>query len=283
MSEKVREPAVAGMFYPADVDELNEMLDTYLQQAEKKVTGTIGGLVAPHAGYVYSGPVAAWSFKQVEGKKYDYVVVVAPSHYEYFNGASIYDGDYYETPLGKIPIAQDIAKKLMEKNSLIQVGELGHRLLGGGRGEHSLEVELPFLQKTLEGEFQLIPVVMAEQDWPTARGLGEAIAEVFADKSVLLVASSDLSHYYPYQTAYQLDEKLIGLFEAYEYEQLLERVARRDVEACGAGPIVSVMYACRLMDFPKAKVIKYATSGDVPYGEKDHVVGYMAGVLYRED
>jgi len=282
MSEKVRRAVVAGMFYPADVDELNEMLDSYLESAEKVIHADIGGLVAPHAGYIYSGPVAAWAFKQVEGLMYPLVVVVSPSHFEYFNGASIYDGQFYETPLGRIPIAIDYAQRLSEQDNLIRLGEPGHRLLGGGRGEHSLEVELPFLQKVLKGSFQLIPIVVAEQDWSTARVLAEALANVFKNEKVLLVASSDLSHYYPYDTAYRLDEKLIQLFESFEYESLLERVARRDVEACGAGPIVSVMYACRLLGFSKARVVKYATSGDVPYGEKEQVVGYMAGVLYRE-
>ncbi len=280
MGEPVREPAVAGMFYPADRDELLGMIDAFLKDAQTVVDGEIGGLIAPHAGYIYSGPVAAWSFKQLEGKTYPYVVVIAPSHFEYFQGASVFDGRSYETPLGEIPVAREWVDRLVQQSPRIRKSDDGHRLLGGGRGEHALEVELPFLQRVLNS-FELIPVVMAEQDWSTAEALARAIAEVFRDQKVLIVASSDLSHYYPYETAYRLDEKLLRLVEAYRYEEILEQVAVREVEACGAGPIVAAMCACKLLGFPRAKVLKYATSGDVPYGEKSQVVGYMAAALLR--
>ncbi|NOX37632.1 MAG: AmmeMemoRadiSam system protein B [Calditrichaeota bacterium] len=280
MTVQVREPAVAGMFYPADVEELTTMIDAYLSESRQVVDGEIGGLIAPHAGYIYSGPVAAWAFKQIEGKTYPYVVVIAPSHFEYFQGASVFPGQSYETPLGSIPVATELVDQLVAQNPRLRKSDEGHRLLGGGRGEHALEVELPFLQRVLKN-FQLIPIVMAEQDWPTAEALAQAIATVFRDRKVLVVASSDLSHYYPYETAYRLDEKMVHLVETFAYDQILDQVAAREVEACGAGPIVATMYACKLMGYPNAKVLKYATSGDVPYGEKSQVVGYMAGVLYR--
>ncbi len=280
MTVQVREPAVAGMFYPADVEELTTMIDAYLGDTQKVVKGQVGGLIAPHAGYIYSGPVAAWAFKQVEGEAYPYVVVIAPSHFEYFQGASVFPGQYYETPLGSIPVATELVDQLVAQNGHLIKSEEGHRLLGGGRGEHALEVELPFLQRVLKN-FQLIPIVMAQQDWPTVEALAQAIAAVFQNRKVLVVASSDLSHYYPYETAYRLDEKMVHLVETFAYDQILEQVAAQEVEACGAGPIVATMYACKLMNYSNAKVLKYATSGDVPYGEKSQVVGYMAGVLYR--
>jgi len=276
----VREPAVAGTFYPDEPARLVEMIDRYLAGAEKVIEGEVGGVVVPHAGYVYSGPVAAWSFKQIEGANYPYVIVLAPSHFEYFEGASVFNGEYYRTPLGDIPVATELAIQLTRQHPLIRISELGHRVEFSDRGEHSLEVELPFLQRVL-GDFQLIPIVMGSQNWATCEATAKAIATVFADKKVLVVASSDLSHYHPYEAAYQIDERLIELFENYDYRQILELNNMRKVEACGAGPIATVMFAAQLLGYNKSRVMKYATSGDVPHGEKYQVVGYMAGVLYK--
>jgi AmmeMemoRadiSam system protein B len=279
-SEQVRSAEVAGMFYPGNPQELTHMIDGYLAGAELVVEGDIGGLVSPHAGYVYSGPVAAWSYKQVSGKKYDVVVVIAPSHFEYFSGISIYPGKYYETPLGKIRVDRELTEALVQYEFNIQFSEAGHEPGSGGRGEHSLEVQLPFLQKTV-GSFKLVPIVIANQSWENIRILGEALASVLNDKKALIVASSDLSHYHSYQTAYQLDQSLIDYFNEFEYKELLEKCEKRQIEACGYGPIAAMMYACEKLGFTKSKVLKYATSGDVPVGEKSQVVGYLSGVVYK--
>ncbi len=278
--KRVREPAVAGMFYPENPRQLLEMMDEFLTNTKKIIDAPIGGVVAPHAGYVYSGPVAAWSFKQVANGHYEVVVVIAPSHFEYFHGASIYSGDYYATPLGEIPIARSLAEEIAARSPHIFLGEEGHHHLDHDRGEHALEVELPFLQRVLT-DFVLIPIVMGEQSWPVAEALGSALATVLKGQNALIVASSDLSHYYPYDTAYAMDRQFMEYFNRFAYRELLEAVSLREVEACGAGPIVATMYACQLMGFLHSKAIYYATSGDVPYGEKAQVVGYMAGVLYQ--
>lgn len=277
---KVREPAVSGMFYPASPEKLKALIQSYLRDTEKLVEGQVGGLIAPHAGYVYSGPVAAWSFKQVEGESYPVVVVIAPSHFEYFEGLSVFDGASYRTPLGDIPIARDLAIRLTEASPHIRLSEAGHAFGYGNRGEHALEVELPFLQQVL-GEFKLIPVVMGSQDWLFCEEGARAIYQVFRGQKVLLVASSDLSHYHPYEVAYKMDEQLLELFEQYQYKALLEQSQYRKIEACGAGPIATVMFASELLGYKKARVLKYATSGDVPHGERSQVVGYMAGALYK--
>jgi len=279
-SEEVREAEVAGMFYPGKPGDLTNMLNGYLQNTEKIVEGDIIGLVSPHAGYVYSGPVAAWSYKQIEGNSYEVVVVIAPSHFQHFSGASIYSGKYYETPLGKIPIHQDLAKKLAEASPDIKLSTAGHDPAPGGRGEHSLEVQLPFLQKML-GDFQLIPIVIADQGWENTQTLGDALATVLKDKKALIVASSDLSHYHSYDEAYKLDETLIDFFAEFEFQKILQGCQSNQLEACGAGPIAVMMYACSKMGCKNSKVLKYATSGDVSIGEKAQVVGYLSGAVYK--
>ena len=262
-SEDIREAEVAGMFYPGSSGQLTNMIDGYLSETKKVVQGDVMGLVCPHAGYIYSGPVAAWSYKQVEGNHYDVVVVIAPSHFEYFSGAAIYPGKYYETPLGKIPVNQELSKKLADYSPEIRLSNQGHDPGKSGRGEHSLEVQLPFLQKTL-GEFSLIPIVIADQSWENTRTLGDALVEVLKDKKVLIVASSDLSHYHSYSEAYKLDETLIDFFADYEFKKILQGCEKREFEACGYGPIAVMMYACSKMRCKESKVLKYATSCDIP-------------------
>lgn len=279
-SQDVREPEVAGMFYPGDSTELSQMIEQYLAKTEKTVDGEILGLVSPHAGYVYSGPVAAWSYKQVEGKSYDVVVVVAPSHFEYFSGSSVYSGKYYQTPLGNIPVAEELAKELAASDSRIKLSDAGHDPGRNGQAEHSLEVQLPFLQSTL-GDFQLLPIVMAEQTMANTEHLGDALVKVLKGKKALIVASSDLSHYHSYDDAYKLDETLIDFFADFEFKKILEGCEARKIEACGYGPIAVMMYTCSKLGYNKTKVLKYATSGDVPVGEKSQVVGYLSGAVYK--
>ncbi len=279
-SDAVRMPAVAGMFYPDNPKVLSKMIDEFLSETEKVISGEIGGLVSPHAGYVYSGPVAAWSYRQILGETYDVVVVISPSHFEYFSGSSIYPGEYYETPLGKIKIDRKLAQSIVDNSSTVQLSEKGHHVDFTGRGEHALEVQLPFLQKVL-GDFLLVPIVMAEQNLPNVEDLARALAKTLKGKKALIVASSDLSHYHPYSTAYELDKGLLDLFTAFDYREIVEKCQSRELEACGFGPIATMMLACSKLGFTKSKVIKYATSGDVPVGEKAQVVGYMSGAVYR--
>ncbi len=279
-SDQIRSPEVAGMFYPGNSRELSRMIDQYLSQTQVLVEGNIGGLVSPHAGYVYSGPVAAWSYKQVAGKTYDVVIVIAPSHFEYFSFISVYPGKFYETPMGKIPVDTDLAKELVQYDSRIQFSESGHEPGPTGRGEHALEVQLPFLQKTL-GSFKLVPIVIADQSWNNVRILGDGLATVLKNKKALIVASSDLSHYHSYQAAYQMDQSLLDYFSAFDYQKILEKCEQRKIEACGYGPITAMMYACQKLGYTHSKVLKYATSGDVPVGEKSQVVGYLSGVVYK--
>lgn len=279
-AQMVRPPAVAGMFYPENPDKLKSMITRFLEQAEEVIPEEIGGLVAPHAGYVYSGPVAAWAYRQIQGRHYDYVIVISPSHFDYFTGVAVYSGDAYQTPLGSIQVEKELAGKLAQQHPIIQLSTHGHYVQKGSRNEHALEVHLPFLQIAL-GQFKLIPIVMGDQNFDDAKILADAIANTFSDKKVLIVASSDLSHYHSYETARELDLQLAKLFDAYKYKEIAMRCEGRQLEACGFGPIISMLMACEKMGFSRSKTVRYATSGDVPIGEKDQVVGYLAGVVYK--
>jgi hypothetical protein len=286
---KVRPPAVAGAFYPGDAKELGKMLDGFLGKATvTPLEGSLLALVAPHAGYEFSGQVAAHSFALLKGRRFERVVVIAPCHIEAFPFSSIYDGDAYATPLGNIPVDKEFAQKLAAQNSLLKISGRGHGIVQG-RGEHALEVELPFLQRTL-GQFKLVPIVMGDQNYETERALGVALAKVIQQgrpqgsalqSNTLIVASSDLSHYHPDDAAVRLDHKVLNALEEWDYFNLSQNFQRRIWEACGGGPIVAAMIAAERLGANQAKVLKYANSGDVT-GDKTRVVGYGAAVFTAE-
>jgi AmmeMemoRadiSam system protein B/AmmeMemoRadiSam system protein A len=280
-SEQVRQAAVAGGFYPADPKELAAMVDGFLARAtvpEQK--GQVVALVAPHAGYPFSGAVAGRSYALLKGRPTHRVVVIAPSHFEAFSFTSVYDGDAYTTPLGKIPIDKEFARKLVSMNPSIRLSSHGHAPRADG-AEHALEVQLPFLQRAL-GEFQLVPIVMGEQSYPASRALGVALAELIRGTDTLIVASSDLSHYHPYDQAVTLDSKTLNAVGEWDYLTASDNFESRTWEACGGAPIVAAMIAAERLGATRAQVIKYANSGDVT-GDRSRVVGYSAVAFIKEE
>lgn len=283
---KVRPPAVAGAFYPGGAEDLEKTVDSFLAKATvAPIEGTLLAIVAPHAGYEFSGQVAAHSFAPLKGRKFARVVVISPCHIEAFPFSSIYDGDAYRTPLGDIPVDKEFAQKLAAQNPLIKISGRGHGIVEG-RGEHALEVELPFLQRAL-GEFKLVPIVMGDQNYEIERALGVALAKLIqqgrpkgsvAPPDTLIVASSDLSHFHPYDDAVRLDRKTLAALEEWDYFNMSQNFERRIWEACGGGPIVAAMIAAERLGANRAKVLKYANSGDVT-GDKSRVVGYGAAAF----
>lgn len=273
--KEIREPAVAGMFYPDKPDVLSREVKQYVEKAQKeKLEGEIVALVSPHAGYMYSGEVAAHAYKLIEGKSFETVVVVAPSHRALFKGASLYDRGGYRTPLGVVSIDTELSKKIMEKRKEIQFIPEAHA------EEHSLEVQIPFLQVLLK-TFKLIPIVMEPYwSWETCQSLAAAISETVKGKNVLLVASSDLSHFHSYQKAVELDRIVLGHIERFDPEGLNRDLKQGRCEACGGGPVISIMLAAKALGANKGKVLKYLNSGDVT-GDRSRVVGYAAGVFYK--
>ncbi len=280
VQEKVRPEAVAGAFYPADPQALSQMIDDMLAKATPPpVDGEIIAAVAPHAGYPYSGPVAAWTYAALKGHKYSRVVVIAPSHYVAFDFTSVYDGDAYSTPLGQVPVDKEFARRLAKMSSTIQLSDKGHQATQDAP-EHSVEVELPWLQTVL-GNFELVPIVMGDQSYESSRALGVALAKMLRDDhDTLVLASSDLSHYHTYGEAETIDHKTLNALEAYDYLSMSRNFETRVWEACGGAPIVAAMIYAERMGANKAEVLRYANSGDVN-GDRSRVVGYSADLFIK--
>ena len=278
-ADEIRQPAVAGSFYPQDPKELAAAVDGMIAQAGVPATQDhIVALIAPHAGYPYSGAVAAYSYAMLKGLKIHRVVVIAPSHFEEFPFASVYDGSAYATPLGKVPVDKVFAGKLASMSPLIKLSSRGH-VPSEGQAEHSLEVELPFLQRTLS-DFEVVPVVMGEQSYEASRALGVALAQLIQGSDTLIVASSDLSHYHPYDEASTLDHKTLNAISEWDYLTLSRNFQMRIWEACGGAPIVAAMIAAERLGATRANVLKYANTGDVT-GDHSRVVGYGAVALLQ--
>ena len=282
-SQTIRDCGVAGSFYPADPEELATMVDQLLVKAKKQdISGPVYALVAPHAGYVYSGHVAAHSYILLKGRDIKRVIVISPSHIESFKGAAIYDGDYYATPLGNVSIDKEFSARLAKENNSLNLSQKGHTSRRGGRTEHALEVQLPFLQRVLP-EFKLVAIVMGDQSYETCRALGTALAKLGNDNHTIIVSSSDLSHFHSYDAAVIMDHKVLNAIEEWDYFNMCRNFEGRIWEACGGGPIVTAMIASERMGANKAKILKYANSGDVAYGDKNSVVGYAAVAFYKNN
>jgi AmmeMemoRadiSam system protein B/AmmeMemoRadiSam system protein A len=276
---QVRPAAVAGTFYPADRSELEKTVDGLLAGAQvAPVQGQLWAIISPHAGYPYSGAVAAQAYALVKGQRYRRVVVISPSHYESFGFASIYDGDAYATPLGQVAVDKSFAAKLAGASPLLKLSSRGHTS-SGDRPEHALEVQLPFLQRAL-GDFQLVPIVMGEQSYEVSRALGVALAKFISVPDTLIVASSDLSHFHKYEEATALDRKPLRAVQAWDYFSLSRNLAAGVWEACGGGPIVAAMIAAERLGATEAALLKYANTGDVT-GDHSRVVGYAAAALIQ--
>jgi AmmeMemoRadiSam system protein B/AmmeMemoRadiSam system protein A len=273
---QVRESVIAGSWYPGNATTLKKQIEGFLAKVPlpAKDEDRLVALIAPHAGYVYSGPVAAHAYRQLKGRSFDTVVVVAPSHHAAFSGVSVYDRGGYRTPLGLVPLDTEFITALKAADSKIRYVPEAHEK------EHSLEIQLPFLQTLMPG-FRLVPLVMGQQDLSTCRRLAKVLAQCAEDKSVLLVASSDLSHYYPRAEARKLDEQAAARVAAFDPEGLNGDLARGKCEACGGGPMVAVMLAAEKLGADRSEVLKLGDSGDTS-GDTSRVVGYMAAALWAE-
>jgi AmmeMemoRadiSam system protein B/AmmeMemoRadiSam system protein A len=281
--QKVRPAGVAGSFYPADAKEITSMIDDMLAHAtQPPITDPILAVVAPHAGYQYSGPVAAYTYAALKGRKYSRVVVIAPSHHESFDFTSVYDGDAYATPLGNVQVDKAFAAKLVKMSSTMKLSTRGHDATAAG-AEHAIEVELPWLQRVL-GNFELVPIDMGDQSYESSRALGVALAKLIKAEGksgdTLVLASSDLSHFHPYDEAVKTDHKTLNALQAWDYYSMSQNFQTRVWEACGGAPIVAAMIYAERMGANQAKVLKYANSGDVT-GDRSRVVGYSADVFVK--
>lgn len=274
----VRPAAWAGQFYPSDPERLREDVTRYLDEGgDRWPGGPVVGLVAPHAGYVYSGAVAGSAYAAVRGGSYDRVVVLAPSHRARFRGASLWPRGAYRTPLGDVPVDEEGGARLLREG-----GGLVSDLPEAHDREHALEVQIPFLQVALT-PFRLVPLVLGSHDPAYAASLARLLAETFGSEGTetLYVASSDLSHFHAYDDAVRIDGLLIDLLGRLETRRLAAALERGEAEACGAGPILTVAAASKEHFGASARLLSYANSGDTA-GGKEEVVGYASFLFARE-
>jgi MEMO1 family protein len=272
-AEKIHESVIAGSWYSGDATVLRRDVERYLAAVpEKDLPGPLVALIAPHAGYQFSGQVAAHAYKLLQKQKYSTVVVIAPSHYASFPGVSVYDEGGLRTPLGVVPLDGDLVAALKKRDDRI------HYVPDAYTKEHSLEIQLPFLQVTQPG-IKLVPLVMGDQDWGACERLAATVAECIRGKSVLVVASTDLSHFHGYDRAKSLDQVVLDHVNGLDPTGLHESLRSGRCEACGGGPLVTAMLVARKLGANSGQVLQAANSGDVT-GDRSRVVGYMAAALY---
>ncbi len=277
MHQDVRQSIIAGTWYPGQPEKLRETINDFLSNVEfQPIEGELVGLIAPHAGYVYSGQVAAYAYRQLQRAEgaagpFELIVVISPLHRTMAGQFATARAAYYETPLGLVPVDAEAVNALDEAVGLNRIGF---------DNEHSLEIQLPFLQVVL-GEFKLLPVMMGSQDLDSCQKLAGALAGLLRDRSALMVTSTDLSHFYPYDRALRMDQSTLKHIASFDPQGMAQALQTHRAEACGGGPIVVILLAARALGANRAEVLKYANSGDVT-GDRSSVVGYAAGAIYKE-
>ena len=274
-SKEYRQSRHAGSWYPGDEVQLTKMLDGFFANARAKIHGDVHALISPHAGYIYSGQVAAFAYKTVEGKTYDAVIVIGPSHYHGFYGASVDTFAGRETPLGVVDYDLDLARNLVSKHKHISYEPAAHR------DEHSVEMQIPFLQYIFKNP-KTVEIVLGSQDYATCEMLSSAILDAAGEKNILIVASSDLSHFHGQSEANKLDDVVIESVAQFDPQLLHKRLSQDSCEACGGGPMVTAMLFAKQYGAQKAEPLMYATSGDVT-GDYSQVVGYLAAAFYATE
>ena len=276
----IRPSPIAGRWYPGDSSQLADSVDGYINAAQlPEIKGQVVGIIVPHAGHVYSGPVAGYAFRAVQGMRPELVVVVSPMHQPYSQPFLTCAHQAYQTPLGAIRIDQEVVATLNQDLE----AELGFGLTPvRNDNEHSLEIELPFLQRVIASEFRLLPVMVRDQTPRAVETLGRSLARVLSKRSVLMVASSDLSHFYDQLQAEQLDREMLSRVEAFDPLGVLQVEEEGKGFACGRNAIAAVLWAAKEMGADSVKILKHATSGDVT-GDYSGVVGYAAAIITRQE
>lgn len=274
-----RAPAVAGVFYPSAADELNQLIELSFKErrfgpgdlppSKELSRRRIYGIISPHAGYIYSGAVAANGYYETSSMNFDRVVIIGPNHYGIGTGlATVRDG-IWETPLGQVEIDTELASRISENSGILDFDDLAHSR------DHCLEVQLPFLQYIKKNQFKLVPIIMIMQDKVTASEIGESIADSTRALNALLIASSDFTHYEPNSEAHRKDRELIEAILSLDISIFYTTLERLNVSACGYGAIASIMTAAKALGATKGELLRYATTGDI-IGDTNNVVGYAS-------
>ena len=260
-------------FYVKNAERLSQQIDDFLQNVKREAlpSENILALIAPHAGYVYSGQVAAFAYSLIKGRDYKTVVVIGPSHRHGFNGCSIYPKGGYETPLGTAKIDESLALELSKASGFKFIPQ-AHKM------EHSIEVQIPFIQKTLP-QAKIVPIVMGFQTKTTINTLTKALTKVLPGKKALVIASTDMSHLLSKKEANDIDSKTISLIQSFDTDNLVRKLEKHENILCGGGPVVSILLYAQKRGDTKVEILRYSDSSDSG-GPESQVVGYLAAALY---
>ena len=269
----IREPVVAGQFYPNTKEELQQMINDCfthrfgpgmesIHQEEK-----ILGIISPHAGYVYSGPTACHSYKSISNLSPELVVIIGPNHFGVGKNVATMTDTKWLTPLGTVEVDSDAANQITKFSDVIEIDNYSHSR------DHSLEVQIPMLQTIFSNSFKILPIILLEQDLETANEVGQAVSEIVKNNNAIIVASSDFTHYEENSFAYSQDKALIEPILELDVKRFYQVLIEKRVTACGYGAIASTMIACKNLGATKGELLSYTTSGDVS-GDTSSVVGY---------
>ncbi len=270
---QIRTPAVAGMFYPSEKNELKESIHQCFLHSfgpgklppteEKK---KIYGVICPHAGYMYSGPIACHSFYSISSESPELFIIIGPNHWGVGCNVAAMKDCSWETPLGQVEVDSDAASELSRISNMVDLDFFSHTK------EHSLEVQVPMLQEVYS-KFKILPIILINQEKNAAEEIGEAVAIISKQKNSMIIGSSDFTHYEPNEFAHEQDKALIEPILDLDVDQFYKVLYEKNVTACGYGAIASTMIACKKLGATKGELLKYATSGDVT-GDTSSVVGY---------
>lgn len=275
LSQGIREAVWAGKFYDAKPEALSQHIENLLQNVKKRPSfpGKILALIAPHAGYIYSGRVAASAYSLIQGKGYETVIIIGPSHYYGFRGCSIYLQGGYKTPLGLVQIDKDLASRLSKASGFKYIPQAHQE-------EHSVEVQVPFIQKTLP-QAKIVPIVMGLPAKKTIVALADALSKVIQEEKTLVIASTDMSHFFPKKRANDTDAKTISLIQSFKTNTLIRKLERGENIMCGGGPVASSLLYSKKKGKAEVDVLRYADSSQFG-GQESQVVGYLAAAIYLE-
>lgn len=274
--EEIRNPAVEGSFYPSHEGMLRKMVGGFIRKASiESSSGKVVGLIVPHAGYVYSGKIAGIGYKQIKGQQYDTVILIGPTHKSGFSGFSVGNFDAYSTLLGKLQVDRKLAKRLIKKYKSVKFLPSVHKK------EHSLEVQLPFLQMVLK-EFKILPIVVGRYNLGNCEKLAQILYQISKNKKVFFVISTDFSHYHSYKKAKKIDKRTIEGIKTGNPKKFYKGVQKGKYELCGSGPVTIFLYLSKKINNCELKFLSYSNSGEVPMGNKSKVVGYSSFALLKE-
>lgn len=268
-----RKPILAGTWYPGNAKELSFLVRKYITQAKiQPIDKPVRGLISPHAGYIYSAQTAAYGYKHIENIQYDIVIILSPLHHFPVGNFVTVDTDFYETPLGQVPIEKQMIDEL---KTLIDITVIKHD------EEHSLEIQLPFLQETLDN-FTILPIMLGHNDQEKCQELANALKQIIKDKTFLIIASSDMYHTHDYETTNKLDNHAISCLESLDLRAIKNEFQANDCTICGKMPILTLIYTLKQYNDFKIKILHHTTSGDIT-NEKEpgnYTVGYLSAVFY---